>query len=386
MENVTEPPISERSRRWAATMEGYEGAADDVTVAHRDSSASIDVSDGSSTLPGSLAEREAQLDAVLAVGATRSHGAGHRAREEAPDEFRTCFERDRDRVLHSSAFRRLAGKTQVFVFPDDHMRTRLTHALEVAQVATGVARAVGLNTALTEAIALGHDCGHGPGGHASEEALDPFVDGGFDHAVWGADVSLVSLNLCVETLDGIRNHSWSRPAPSTPEGEVVSWADRIAYSCHDFEDAVSAGIVNADELPAIVRERCGVRRSQQLGSFINAMIRTIRSTGVIGMDARHAEALAAFRTFNYETIYLRGASRQQASSVVAMLRALVEYFAIHPALIPDVVDGDEALDSPALALALSVAYVAGMTDRFACHCAVTLLDWPIDQLPSGIDR
>jgi dGTPase len=386
MENVTDPPISERSRRWAATMEGYEGAADDVTVAHRDSSASIDVADAASALPGSLAEREEQLDAVLAVGATRSHGAGHRAREEEPDEFRTCFERDRDRVLHSSAFRRLAGKTQVFVFPDDHMRTRLTHALEVAQVATGVARAVGLNTALTEAIALGHDCGHGPGGHASEEALDPFVDGGFDHAVWGADVSLVSLNLCVETLDGIRNHSWSRPAPSTPEGEVVSWADRIAYSCHDFEDAVSAGIVNADELPGIVRERCGVRRSQQLGSFINAMIRTIRSTGVIGMDARHAEALAAFRTFNYETIYLRGASRQQASSVVAMLRALVEYFAIHPALIPDVVDGDEVHDSPALALALSVAYVAGMTDRFACHCAVTLLDWPIDQLPSGIDR
>jgi dGTPase len=386
MENVTDPPISERSRRWAATMEGYEGAADDVTVAHRDSSATIDVTDGASALPGSLAEREEQLDAVLAVGATRSHGAGHRAREEEPDEFRTCFERDRDRVLHSSAFRRLAGKTQVFVFPDDHMRTRLTHALEVAQVATGVARAVGLNTALTEAIALGHDCGHGPGGHASEEALDPFVDGGFDHAVWGADVSLVSLNLCVETLDGIRNHSWSRPAPATPEGEVVSWADRIAYSCHDFEDAVSAGIVNADELPAIVRERCGVRRSQQLGSFINAMIRTIRSTGVIGMDARHAEALAAFRTFNYETIYLRGASRQQASSVVAMLRALVEYFAIHPALIPDVVDGDEVLDSPTLALALSVAYVAGMTDRFACHCAVTLLDWPIDQLPSGIDR
>src|SRR5580704_7142525 len=370
MENVTDPPISERSRRWAATMEGYEGAADDVTVAHRDSSATIDVTDGASALPGSLAEREEQLDATLVAGATRGHGAGRRARAEEPDEFRTCFERDRDRILHSSAFRRLAGKTQVFVFPDDHMRTRLTHALEVAQVATGVARAVGLNTARTEAIALGHDCGHGPGGHASEEALDPFVEGGFDHAVWGADVSLVSLNLCLET----------------PDGEVVSWADRIAYSCHDFEDAVSAGIVDADELPTIVRERSGVRRSHQLGSFINAMIRTIRSTGVIGMDARHAEALAAFRTFNYETIYLRSASRQQASAVVAMLRALVEYFAVHPALIPDVVDGDEALESPALALQLSVAYVAGMTDRFACHCAVTLLDWPIDQLPSGIDR
>jgi dGTPase len=386
MEIESDPPISERSRRWAATMEGYEGAADDVTVAHRDSSASIDAAGGASNVPGSLTEREAQLDALLAVGATRGHGAGNRARVEEPDEFRTCFERDRDRVLHSSAFRRLAGKTQVFVFPDDHMRTRLTHALEVAQVATGVARAVGLNVALTEAIALGHDCGHGPGGHASEEALDPFVDGGFDHAVWGADVSLANLNLCRETLDGVRNHSWSRPAPSTPEGEVVSWADRIAYSCHDFEDAVSAGIVSSDELPALVRERCGVRRSQQLGTFINAMIRTIRSTGVIGMDARHSEALAAFRTFNYETIYLRSASRQQATAVVAMLRALVEYFATHPTLIPDVVDGDEALDSPAVALQLSVAYVAGMTDRFACDCALTLLDWPIDQLPSGIDR
>jgi dGTPase len=383
MENETDPPISERSRRWAATMEGYEGAADDVTVAHRDSSAAIDVS---SRLPGSLADREEQLDALLAIGATRGYGAGNRARQEDPDEFRTCFERDRDRVLHSSAFRRLAGKTQVFVFPDDHMRTRLTHALEVAQVATGVARALGLNVALTEAIALGHDCGHGPGGHASEEALDPFVVGGFDHAVWGADVSLVSLNLCLETLDGIRNHSWSRPAPSTPEGEVVSWADRIAYSCHDFEDAVSAGIVLSEELPEIVRERCGVRRSQQLGSFINAMIRTTRTTGVIGMDARHSEALAAFRTFNYESIYLRSASRQQASAVVAMLRALVEYFAVHPSLIPDVADGDEALDSPPVALELSVTYVAGMTDRFACHCAVTLLDWPIDELPNGVDR
>jgi len=266
------------------------------------------------------------------------------------------------------------------------MRTRLTHALEVAQVATGVARAVGLNVALTEAIALGHDCGHGPGGHASEEALDPFVPGGFDHATWGADVSLVSLNLCAETLDGVRNHSWSRPAPQTPEGEVVSWADRIAYSCHDFEDAVSAGIVAQEQLPALVRERCGDRRSQQLGSFINAMIHTIRETGVIGMDARHSEALSAFRTFNYETIYLRSASRQQASAVVGMLRALVEYFAAHPLLIPDVAAGADDLANQSAALELAVEYVAGMTDRFACRSAVTLLDWPIDQLPSGIDR
>jgi dGTPase len=355
-------------------------------VAHQDSNAAIDVTSSSVAVAGTLREREEQLDALLANGATRGYGAGNRARTEEPDEFRTCFERDRDRILHSSAFRRLAGKTQVFVFPDDHMRTRLTHALEVAQVATGVARAVGLNVALTEAIALGHDCGHGPGGHASEEALDPYVIGGFDHATWGADVSLVSLNLCRETLDGIRNHSWSRPAPSTPEGEVVSWADRIAYSCHDFEDAVSAGIVHQEDLPLIVAERCGSRRSQQLGSFINAMIHTIRSTGAIGMDARHSEALAAFRTFNYETIYLRSASRQQASAVVAMLRALVEYFAEHPSQIPDVAPDSDVFDSPSAAMKLSVAYVAGMTDRFACDSAATLLDWPEDQLPSGIAR
>ena len=187
-----------------------------------------------------------------------------------------------------------------------------------------------------------------------------------------------------ECFDGIRNHSWSRPAPATPEGEVVSWADRIAYVCHDFEDAVSAGIVEPASLEPLVRERCGERRGQQLGSFINAMIRTIRSTGVIGMDARHAEALAAFRNFNYESIYLRDASRQQASAVVAMLRALVEHYAAHPLLIPDV--GDRALDEPLAALDESVAYVAGMTDRFACRSALALLEWAPERLPSGIDR
>ena len=179
-----------------------------------------------------LFRSQALEDVELAPGATRAIGAGSRARLEEPDQWRTCFERDRDRILHATAFRRLAGKTQVFVFPDDHQRTRLTHALEVAQVATGIARACRLNVALTEAIALGHDCGHGPGGHASEEALSPYLDGGFDHAPWGADVSLAPLNLCRETLDGIRNHSWSRPAPATPEGEVVSWADRKIGRAH----------------------------------------------------------------------------------------------------------------------------------------------------------
>ncbi len=375
---------TERNRQWAATMEGF--AANDIVRAHANSVAAIESAPLAETGLLPRAAHEEILDATLAGGATPSHGAGNRVREEEPDPYRTCFERDRDRILHSSSFRRLSGKTQVFVFPDDHMRTRLTHALEVAQVAVSVARAVGLNPALTEAIALGHDCGHGPGGHASEEALDPYVSGGFDHATWGANVSLVNLNLCLETLDGIRNHSWSRPAPQSPEGEVVSWADRIAYVCHDFEDAVSAGIVRPDDLPDLVRDRCGTTRGQQLGTFIRAMITTIQQTGLIGMDARTAEALSAFRAFNYATIYMREPSRVQAQRVVGMLRSLVEFYAATPSLLPG--DGEFRGDmaSSTSALDAAVAYVAGMTDRFACRSAVTLLDWPIDQLPNGIDR
>ncbi len=160
-------------------------------------------------------------------------------------------------------------------------------------------------------------------------------------------------------------------------------ADRIAYVCHDFEDALAAGIVTDAELPGVVRERCGARRGQQLGAFINAMITTIAATGVVGMDAAHADALAAFRAFNYEHIYLRPAARQQSAAVVGMLRALVEHYALRPHLLPDA--GEGASPGSSEALHDAVAYVAGMTDRFACRRAVTLLDWPIDQLPNGID-
>ena len=380
---VTNHSPDSRNELWAATMSGF--SRDDVVRAHRNSYAVLDPADSRVITAYSREGREEQLDQILAVGATRPAGSGNRAIDEEPDRYRTCFERDRDRILHCTSFRRLSGKTQVFIFPEDHMRTRLTHALEVAQVATSVARALGLNTALTDAIALGHDCGHGPGGHASEDALDPYVEGGFDHATWGSDVSLQSLNLCRETLDGIRNHSWSRPAPSTLEGEVVSWADRIAYVCHDFEDAASAGLVSFEHLPELVRDRCGLSRREQLGAFVNAMIDTARVTGVIGMDGRHSEALAAFRAFNYNSIYMRDASRNQAQRVVGMLRALVEYFATHPELLPDEEIPREFAGSPA-ALRAAVGYVAGMTDRFACRSAVALLAWPIDQLPNGIDR
>jgi dGTPase len=332
-------------------------------------------------------EREAALDAELAPGATRARAAGERARAEDPDPYRLCFERDLDRIKHSPAFRRLAGKCQVFIAPaDDHLRTRLTHAVEVAQVAVAVARSARLNVALTEAIALGHDCGHGPGGHPSEDAFSPFLPGGYDHAVYGADVTLNRLNLCLETLDGIRNHSWRRPAPATPEGEVVSWADRIAYVCHDFEDAVRAGIVVPSDLPAAVTDVVGTRRSQQLNTFIMAMLDAISSAGRVGMASAPAGALAAFRTFNYDRIYLRPASRQQADRVIALLRQLVESFADAPARIPSVAAGEHGPVMPgsAAAFALAVNHVSGMTDRYALGLAVDVLGWHPDRLPRGV--
>ena len=258
------------------------------------------------------AVRERHENETLAAGATRAEGAGNRETPEAPDRLRTCFERDLDRIQHCRPFRRLAGKCQVFVAPDDdHLRTRLTHAIEVCQVAVSIARPVGLNVALTAAAATGHDCGHGPAGHASEGALSPFVDGGYHHAVYGADVVLAPLNLCAETLDAIRNHSWNRPTPGTPEGEVVAWADRIAYVCHDFEDAVDAGIVSPADLPPAVTEVLGSGRRAQLHALISAMVDTITDTGAVGLRSTEAEALAAFRSFNFERIYLRPESVDQ---------------------------------------------------------------------------
>jgi dGTPase len=366
--------LTGRARRWEDTMTGH--AERGVFLAHADSAAGV----GPVGAVWSREEREAAEAAALAPGATLASGAGRRERDEEPDRHRTCFERDRDRILHSSAFRRLAGKTQVFIAPADHQRTRLTHALEVAQVAVAIARALRLNTALAEAIALGHDCGHGPGGHASEDAMTPFLTEGYDHAVWGADVVLAPLNLCAETLDGVRNHSWSRPAPSTPEGEVVSWADRIAYVCHDFEDAISAGIVAPAMLPETVRRVCGGTRGAQLGAFVEGVVSSVLGTGVIGMDEARAEALAELRSFNYHRIYLRPAARAQAAAVVRVLRALVGHFADRPNVIP----GAGGAAGSEEAVRAAVTYVAGMTDRYAMRSAVVELGWDPAELPATV--
>jgi dGTPase len=332
-------------------------------------------------------EREHALDITLAPGATRAVGAGNRARLEEADPFRLCFERDLDRIKHSRPWRRLAGKCQVFVAPeDDHLRTRLTHAVEVAQVATGIARAIGLNVALTEAIALAHDCGHGPAGHASEEAFSPYVPGGYDHAVYGADVTLAPLNLCLETLDGVRNHSWRRPAPSTPEGEVVAWADRIAYVSHDFTDAVRAGILRPDELPVEIADVVGRSQSRQIGAFVAAVFDAVDRTGHVGMTEPAASALARFRAFNFDRIYLRPAASRQAEKVVGLLRGLVDFFVDAPTRLPvDTTDMHAGLvpGSPETA-AVAVRYVSGMTDRYALGLGVELLGWRAEHLPRGV--
>lgn len=368
--------ISPRAKAWAQTMRGHAG--EQLVRAHASSHASVG---GSEVVGREVREhREAEL---LRPGATLAVGAGNRALEEEPDEERTCFERDRDRIVHSTAFRRLAGKTQVVVHPSDHQRTRLTHALEVAQVATSIARAAGVNVSLADAIALGHDCGHGPGGHASEDAFDAFVPGGYDHGPWGADVVLTGLNLCAETLDGIRNHSWSRPAPDTIEGEIVSWADRIAYCAHDLEDAVHTGIVRLEDVPAEVAAVCGRTRREQLGVFIRAVVRGITGYGEVGMEAGEAAALAALRRFNYERIYTRPESLAQSRAVVDVLHALVEYYAARPDRVSEPVDADAG--SPEAVLA-AVAYVGGMTDRYAFDTAVRHLDWDPARLPQGIDH
>lgn len=366
--------LNPRARAWAATMRGHAGEG--VVRAHADSEAAV--------APGEPLGRQAREERerlLLRPEATFAAGAGNRAVPEEPDSERTCFERDRDRIVHSTAFRRLAGKTQVVVHPSDHERTRLTHALEVAQVATSIARGIGVNVTLADAIALGHDCGHGPGGHASEDAFDAFIAEGYDHGPWGADVVLTGLNLCRETLDGVRNHSWSRPAPATIEGEVVSWADRIAYCAHDLEDAVAAGIVTLDEVPAEVVEVAGRSRREQLATFIRSVVGTVARTGVVGMDADVADALAALRAFNYERIYTRPESVAQSNAVIAVLRALVDFYGERPDAMP--VDFRPGDGDPVRA---AVTYVAGMTDRFAFDQAVALLGWDVDRLPQGIER
>jgi dGTPase len=309
--------------------------------------------------------REAEEAARLAPAATRAAASRGRTRPEEPDEFRTAFERDRDRILHAKAFRRLKHKTQVFINPEgDHFVTRLTHTLQVTQIARALAAALSLNETLAEAIALGHDVGHSPFGHTGEEALSPyFPPPGWHHAAQSVRIFevLEELNLSWEVRDGIRAHSWKiEPPPATPEAVCVRYADRIAYLTHDTLDALRAGVLAEDELPARTRAGLGEPGRVWIDALINAVISHSLSAGEVGMDQQTLEVMNELRDFMFERVYLSEAQRLHTQTAIDVIRRLVDYHLQHPDRIPD-----SYRDTDAELVVQVVDYVAGMTDRYA---------------------
>ncbi len=307
-------------------------------------------------------ERE-DAESALAPAATRSITATRRI-EEDPDPFRTAFERDRDRILHSKAFRRLKHKTQVFMNPDgDHFVTRLTHTLQVTQIGRAMAVALGLNEAFTEAICLGHDVGHSPFGHTGEDALTPYVDGEWHHAAQSVRIYRVlePLNLTEQVLDGIRAHSWKiDPPPGTAEGYICRFADRIAYLSHDVEDAVRAGVITAGDLPAL--DVFGEPGSEWIATMIGAVVQESHRLGRIAMDDDILEAMNQIRSFMFERVYLRPEAEDQRRKAITVIRSLVDHYREHPGEIPSTYRQDEA-DT----ITQVIDYVSGMTDRYALH-------------------
>lgn len=308
--------------------------------------------------------REAREHEQLAAIATKASESRGRAVPEDPDRFRTAFERDRDRVIHSKAFRRLKHKTQVFLNPEgDHFVTRLTHTAHVAQVGRAMAAALGLNDALTEAICLAHDVGHSPFGHTGEDALSPFVDGEWLHSAQGVRVLTVlePLNLSWEVLDGVRAHSWKiDPPPSTPEGDLCRFADRIAYLTHDVSDAIRAGVLSFSDLPTLAVRRFGDSSRQWIDSMITAVVEASAEADKVMMDGESLAAMDLLRDFMFERVYLEDGADGQKTRAIGIIRDLTSYFQRHPAEVPESYKVDEADD-----LTRAIDYVAGMTDRFA---------------------
>ena len=308
--------------------------------------------------------REAE-EAGLSPSATRSLDSRGRVRPEEPDEFRTAFERDRDRIIHSKAFRRLKHKTQVFLNPEgDHYVTRLTHTMQVTQVARALAAALSLNEPLTEAIALGHDVGHSPFGHTGEDALSPFfAPEEWHHAAQSVRIFevLEDQNLTWEVRDGIRAHSWKiDPPPTTPEAFCVRFADRIAYLAHDALDALRAGVLDRDAFPADVRERFGEPGKDWIGSMISAVIDESLRTGAVRMDEATLGVMNQLRDFMFANVYQSAEQQRQQRRAIAVIRDLMDWHLEHPEEIPDSYRQDEAT------LVVQAAdYIAGMTDRFA---------------------
>jgi dGTPase len=313
----------------------------------------------------------------LAPAAVRSSATRGRVHPEPEDRLRTAFERDRDRILHAKAFRRLKHKTQVFLNPDgDHYVTRLTHTLQVTQVARSLARALALNETLAEAIALAHDLGHSPFGHLGEDALEPYVPGGWHHAAQGVRIVevLEQLNLTWEVRDGVRAHSWKiDPPPSTHEGECVRYADRIGYLSHDALDAIRAGVVRFQDLPERARDVFGEPGSEMVGAMIEAVVEGSLSpgntAGGVVMAPGPLEAMHELRAFMFARVYNSQTAAGQKHVAIDVIRRLVDHHLARPELIPA-----SYRDTEADTVTQVVDYVSGMTDRFALSMHDRLFD------------
>ncbi len=309
---------------------------------------------------------EEQEREYLSPYAARSAESRGRVRPEEPCLVRPEFQRDRDRIIHSKAFRRLKDKTQVFVAPaGDHFRTRLTHTLEVSQIARTVAKALRLNEDLTEAIALGHDLGHTPFGHAGEEVLREICPEGFEHNQQSLRVVDVleppaGLNLTFEVRDGILNHT-GPSKPLTLEGQIVRIADRVAYINHDIDDALRAGIIREKDLPGDCIQVLGERHSDRIHTMVIDLIENSRDRPEITMSERVWKAMGKLRDFLFERVYIGSAAKVEEDKAKELVRRLYFFFLDHPQHL----FGEQG-PLPGQELWRSVCdYVAGMTDRYA---------------------
>ena len=315
-----------------------------------------------------IRERTEQIEKqILSPRAALSAQSRGRQRPEEPDEIRTCFQRDRDRVLHSKAFRRLKQKTQVFLSPEgDHYRTRLTHTLEVSQIARTIARALQLNEDLTEAIALAHDLGHTPFGHAGERALNTLSPGGFAHyqqslrVVDKLERAGRGLNLTWEVRNGIVTHTsgaWAR----TPEGCVVRRADHIAFLNHDIEDAVTAGVLDPRQLPPEAVAVLGATKSQRITTMITDLIAHSQN-GRINFSPEVDAAYAVLKDFMYSTVYVDKEAKREEKKVDKLVAELYERLCEEPTLMPNFylqTAYNEGVDRAV------TDYISGMSDEFA---------------------
>jgi dGTPase len=311
---------------------------------------------------------EAAEETRLSPYAVRSaHSRGRQIPEE-PHPLRTAFQRDRDRILHAKAFRRLAHKTQVFLAPEgDHLRVRLTHTLEVTQVARTIARALQLNEDLVEAICLGHDLGHTPFGHLGEDVLSEFLGRRFRHNEQSLRIvdrletrrGRPGLNLTWEVRDGIVNHTWSMPPPATLEAQIARFADRIAYVNHDIDDALRAEILRLDDLPEVTRRVLGDTSSDRVDAMVGAVVEASLGQPQVQMRDEELAAMLETRTFLFQQVYQRPEIAPEVDSARTTLRTVCDWYRAHPEALPE--DGVTDAD-PDVAV---VDYVAGMTDRFA---------------------